>query len=84
MENEAIIEAAALLIEAELDRGFFAEGKESLANVLRCAAWEAIEGIPGITASLFGDAAATLDLHRQAAMNRFNEGKKNLALANGE
>jgi len=35
------------------------------------------EDDPSVTASQFGDAAALLGLHRQAAMNRWNEAKKN-------
>jgi HJR/Mrr/RecB family endonuclease len=49
----------------------------SLAETLRAAAWYAREEAEGMTASAFGDAAGELALHRQGAMNRFNEAMKN-------
>jgi hypothetical protein len=54
------------------------EGGEPLANALRCAAVFVHDEFPEATASDFGDAALTLGLHRQAAMNRWNEAKKNM------
>ena len=58
-------------------------GGETLANSLRCAAQMIHEDDPTVTAAQFGDAAATVTgpngckLHRQAAMNRWNEAKAN-------
>lgn len=53
----------------------------SFAENLRAAAWYAIEEFPAVTASVFGDAAVLAGLHRQGAINRFNEAKKNLEIA---
>lgn len=50
---------------------------ETLANALRCAAWFVHDEFPDATSTDFGDAAASVGLHRQAAMNRWNEAKKN-------
>lgn len=75
-----MITEIAAIIKTETTR-FGAE--ETLANALRCAAWFVNEDFPNATAANFGDAAASLGLHRQGAMNRWNEAKKNLALANG-
>lgn len=49
-----------------------------LAENLRAAAWYVMDDFPGVTASVFGDAAVLAGLHRQGAINRFNEAKKNL------
>lgn len=68
------MEQIADIIEAEVARF---SGGETLANALRCAAVFVHEEHPAATASDFGDAAASLGLHRQAAMNRWNEAKKN-------
>lgn len=62
------------IIEAELERF---RGEETLANALRCAAWIVHDEFPDATSSDFGDAAASLGQHRQAAMNRWNEAKAN-------
>lgn len=62
------------IIEEEVGRF---PGQETLANALRCAAQIAHEEYPDATSSDFGDAAASLGLHRQAAMNRWNEAKAN-------
>lgn len=62
------------IIEAEIER--FPEN-ETLANALRCAAWIVHDEFPDATSTDFGDAAISCGLHRQAAMNRWNEAKKN-------
>lgn len=49
-----------------------------LADALRTAAWGAIEELDA-TSAQFADACAELGLHRQGAMNRFNEAKAQLA-----
>lgn len=54
---------------------------ERLAEQLRWAAWLVREEMPGTTSAQFGDAAASLGLHRQGAMNRWNEAMKNWELA---
>lgn len=69
-----MITEIAKLIKIELDRF----PGETLANQLRCAAWFAHEDFPKATSSDFADAAVSLGLHRQGAMNRWNEGIKNL------
>lgn len=51
-----------------------------LAENLRAAAWYVMDDFPQATARDFGDAAATKGLHRQGAINRWNEAKKNAAL----
>lgn len=66
---ERIIE----IIEEEMDRF---EG-ERYAEQLRWAAWLVREEMPEATSSQFGDAAKELGLHRQGAMNRWNEAMKN-------
>lgn len=53
----------------------------SLAENLRAAAWYVKEEFPDAVSSDFGDAAVTCGLHRQAAMNRWNEAMANYALA---
>lgn len=53
----------------------------SLAENLRAAAWYVKEEFPGATSSDFGDAAVACGLHRQAAMNRWNEAMVNYVLA---
>lgn len=52
-------------------------GEETVANAMRCAAQFAHDDFPAATARDFGDAAASLGLHRQGAMNRWNEAKAN-------
>jgi hypothetical protein len=64
------------IIEEELEKHGI--GAESW----RAAAWYAIDDVPGVTSSMFGDAAAQLGYHRQGAMNRFNEALKNWKIAN--
>ena len=59
-------------------------GEESLAEALRAAAWFVMDEFPEAVASDFGDAAQTLDLHRQGAINRWNEAKRNWAEAMAE
>lgn len=56
---------------------------ERLAEKLRWAAWLVREVMPATTSSQFGDAAAMLGLHRQGAMNRWNEAMKNWEVAFG-
>lgn len=68
------IEQIADEIETEVARF---NGGETLANSLRCAAQMIHEDDPTVTSSQFGDAAASLGMHRQAAMNRWNEAKAN-------
>lgn len=68
--------AIADIIETEVDR--FDRDEESLAEALRAAAWFVMDEYPEAKAADFGDAAASLDLHRQGAINRWNEAKKNL------
>lgn len=68
------IQAIAAEIKTEVARF---KGGETLANSLRCAAQMIHEDDPSVTASQFGDAAVLCGLHRQAAMNRWNEAKKN-------
>lgn len=48
-----------------------------LAENLRAAAWYVMEEHPEAIARDFGDAAALCGLHRQGAINRWNEAKKN-------
>lgn len=55
----------------------------SRAENLRAAAWYVKEEFPAATSSDFGDAAVVCGLHRQAAMNRWNEAMANLEMANG-
>ena len=56
---------------------------EPLAEQLRWAAWAVREAFPSTTSGEFGDAAASLSLHRQGAMNRWNEAMKNWEVAFG-
>lgn len=49
-----------------------------LAENLRAAAWYVMEDFPDAKAADFGDAAVLAGLHRQGAINRWNEAKKNL------
>lgn len=70
-----------VIIGAEVSRF---PGEEPLAEALRAAAWFVMDELPDATASDFGDAAATLGLHRQGAMNRWNEAKQNLEIAEGK
>lgn len=54
---------------------------ERYAEQLRWAAWLVREELgDGITSTQFGNAAASLGLHRQGAMNRWNEAMKNWEL----
>lgn len=55
----------------------------SFVEALRFAALVCIEEMGVARAADFGDAAASLDLHRQGAINRFNEAKKDFAVAIG-
>lgn len=73
METQSNIPAIAKIIQAEVDR-FLTEPN---ANALRCAAVFVNEDFPSATSADFGDAAASLGMHRQAAMNRWNEAKAN-------
>ncbi len=50
----------------------------SLAENLRAAAWYVMEEFPAAIASDFGDGAKIAGVHRQGAMNRWNEALKNL------
>lgn len=69
------MEEIAAIIETEVNRF---NGDETLATSLRCAALFVHEQFPDVVAKDFGDAAVLLGLHRQAAMNRWNEAKKNM------
>ena len=75
METRIDIPAIAEIIKAEIGR--FAG--ETNANALRCAAVFVNMDFPAATSADFGDAAASLGMHRQAAMNRWNEAKKTQA-----
>jgi hypothetical protein len=72
-----------LAIAERIEKDIFAFPGETLANSLRCAAQIVHEDFPQATSADFGDAAVTvngqngLPLHRQAAMNRWNEAKAN-------
>ncbi len=72
------MEQIAAIILEELARF---EGEETTANALRCAAWFALDEAPDCTPALFGDAAASVGVHRGSAMNRFREAMKNLEAA---
>lgn len=61
----------AALIENDLR--FHKAGEESLAEALRGAANAVMLDFPNVTSAEFGDAAASMGLHRQGARNRFNE-----------
>jgi len=50
-----------------------------LAENLRAAAWYVMEEFPEAKASDFGHAAASCGLHKQGAINRWNEAKRNAA-----
>lgn len=73
------MERIADIIAEEMERF---EG-ERFAEQLRWAAWLVREELPDTTSSQFGDAAASLGLHRQGAMNRWNEAMKNWELTFG-
>lgn len=73
METQSHIPAIAAIIQAEMQRF----KTEPNANALRCAAVFVNMDFPAATSSDFGDAAASLGMHRQAAMNRWNEAKTN-------
>ncbi|QWY83375.1 hypothetical protein [Rhizobium phage RHph_X3_2] len=75
-----MIEAIANIIETEVKRPL----GMPLAENLRAAAWVVMEEYPDAVARDFGDAAATKGLHRQGAINRWNEAKQNWAIAMGE
>lgn len=49
----------------------------SLAENLRAAAWYVMDDFPAAIARDFGDAAVLAGLHRQGAINRWNEAKAN-------
>ena len=51
---------------------------ESYAEQMRWAAALVKEELPQTTGAMFGDAAASLGLHRQGARNRWNEAMKNM------
>ena len=53
----------------------------TLAEALRWAAWRVFEEAPEAKARDFGDAAAAMGLHRQGAINCWNEAKKNWQIA---
>ena len=53
-----------------------------LAENLRAAAWYVMDDFPDAIARDFGDAAVLCGLHRQGAINRWNEAKRNLGIAN--
>lgn len=72
METQSHIPA----IAAEIKKQLACIEGESLANSLRCAALFVHMDFPTATSSDFGDAAASLGMHRQAAMNRWNESKQ--------
>ena len=67
----------AQIITEELNRF---PGEETQANALRCAAMFVHDEFPDAKASDFGDAAAERGLHRQGAINRWNEAKKDFDL----
>jgi hypothetical protein len=73
MEMQSHIPAIAAIIAEEMARF----PTETNANALRCAAVFVNEDFPAATSADFGDAAASLGMHRQAAMNRWNEAKAN-------
>lgn len=74
-----MLDRIAQIIDHEVD---MFEG-EALAESLRAAAWFVMDEFPEAKARDFGDAAARLGLHRQGAINRWNEAKHNLAIAEG-
>ncbi|QIG73286.1 hypothetical protein EVC02_065 [Rhizobium phage RHph_N17] len=51
-----------------------------LAENLRAAAWYVMDEFPSALARDFGDAAVLAGLHRQGAINRWNEAKANLSI----
>lgn len=73
MDNEAIIEAVADLIEQQRDLNL----AEREAEMLRASAFLAIAEIAGVTSSIFADAAVrVLGGARQGYQNRYNESKQ--------
>jgi len=68
-----MIERIAFLIKRDME---FNPAGETRAEAMRCAALSAQAEFPHVTASQFGDAAATLGHHRQGATNRFREAMK--------
>lgn len=74
-----MIREIAEIIRTELAR--FGLTVEPRAESLRAAAWFVMDDFPLATSSDFGDAAILCGLHRQGAINRWNEAKKNLDLA---
>lgn len=69
-----MIEAIANIIADEVKKTHLGP----LAENLRAAAWYVMDEFPEARAADFGDAAATKGLHRQGAINRWNEARKNL------
>lgn len=72
------MENLALIIRTELEHPL----GMSLAENLRAAAWYVMEEYPDTTAAEFGDAASLCGCHRQGAINRWNEARKNWEIAN--
>lgn len=73
MENEAIIERVADLIEQQRDLDLV----EAQAELLRACATLAVTEIEGMTSALFAaGAVAALDVNFQGARNRYNEAAK--------
>lgn len=65
------------IITTELDHQL----KMVAAENMRAAAWYVMEEFPDATSTDFADAAVMLGLHRQGAINRWNEAVKNLKAA---
>lgn len=78
-----MLEQIATIIASEVNHPVMSK-EMPLAENLRAAAWVVMEEFPQATAANFGDAAATKGLHRQGAINRWNEAKHNWAIAMGE
>lgn len=76
--SDKILPRIAEIITEELSKGLKL-GLPSSEN-LRVAAWYVMEEFPEAKASDFGQAAAACGLHRQGAINRWNEAKANAAL----
>lgn len=71
MSKDELIEAIANEIEAQ--KGL--ELAEREAETMRATAFLVHSDHPEATSADFGDAAARLGMHRQGAMNRWNESK---------
>lgn len=69
-----MLEQIAQIIRTEVAR----VDLDSFAENLRAAAWYVMDDFPHARARDFGDAAVLAGLHRQGAINRFNEAKANL------